>query len=55
MYQALKASSSEFVPIRNLNYHVRVWGEPDPARAPRRQPAPRGRCGARLPPARLPV
>ncbi|MDP2165530.1 MAG: alpha/beta hydrolase [Hydrogenophaga sp.] len=34
MYQALKASSSEFVPIRNLNYHVRVWGEPDPARAP---------------------
>jgi pimeloyl-ACP methyl ester carboxylesterase len=34
MYQALKASRSEFVPIRNLNYHVRVWGEPDPARAP---------------------
>ncbi|MBS3912251.1 MAG: alpha/beta hydrolase [Hydrogenophaga sp.] len=34
MYQALKASRSEFVPIRNLHYHVRVWGEPDPARAP---------------------
>jgi pimeloyl-ACP methyl ester carboxylesterase len=34
MYQALKASRSEFVPIRNLNYHVRVWGEPDLARAP---------------------
>ena len=34
MYQALKASRSEFVPIRNLNYHVRVWGEPHPARAP---------------------
>ena len=34
MYQALKASRSEFVPIRNLNYHVRVWGEPDPDRAP---------------------
>ena len=34
MYQALKASRSEFVPIRNLNYHVRVWGEPNPARAP---------------------
>jgi len=34
MYQALKASRSEFVPIRNLNYHVRVWGELDLARAP---------------------
>lgn len=34
MYQALKASRSEFVPIRNLSYHVRVWGEPNPARAP---------------------
>lgn len=34
MYQALEASRSEFVPIRNLNYHVRVWGEPDPDRAP---------------------
>jgi len=34
MYQALKASRSEFVPIRNLSYHVRVWGEPDRARAP---------------------
>ncbi|MDP2416538.1 MAG: alpha/beta hydrolase [Hydrogenophaga sp.] len=34
MYQALKASRSEFVPIRNLSYHVRVWGEPSPAKAP---------------------
>lgn len=34
MYQALKASRSEFVPIRNLSYHVRVWGEPDSVRAP---------------------
>ena len=34
MYQALKASRSEFVPIRNLSYHVRVWGEPDRTRAP---------------------
>jgi pimeloyl-ACP methyl ester carboxylesterase len=34
MYQALKVSRSEFVPIRNLSYHVRVWGQPDPARAP---------------------
>ena len=28
MYQAKKAARSEFVPIRNLNYHVLVWGEP---------------------------
>lgn len=34
MYQALKTSRSTFVPIRHLSYHLRVWGEPDPARAP---------------------
>jgi pimeloyl-ACP methyl ester carboxylesterase len=28
MYQPTRASHSEFVPIRNLRYHVRVWGEP---------------------------
>lgn len=27
MYQPKRASRSEFVPIRNLNYHVRTWGE----------------------------
>ena len=34
MYQARKASRSEFVPIRDLRYHVRLWGEPMPGRAP---------------------
>lgn len=34
MYQALRPSRSEFVPVRNLSYHVRLWGEPSPARAP---------------------
>src|SRR6478735_2111214 len=28
MYQIRRASRSEFVPIRNLRYHVRTWGEP---------------------------
>lgn len=26
MYQVLKNSTSQFVPIRNLQYHVRTWG-----------------------------
>jgi pimeloyl-ACP methyl ester carboxylesterase len=26
MYQVLKNSASQFVPIRNLQYHVRTWG-----------------------------
>jgi pimeloyl-ACP methyl ester carboxylesterase len=30
MYQARRISRSEIIPIRNLNYHVRVWGEPQP-------------------------
>ena len=34
MYQALRASRSEFVPVRNLNYHVRLWGAPSNARPP---------------------
>ncbi len=29
-----RASRSEFVPIRGLRYHVRLWGTPTPGRAP---------------------
>ncbi|MFP5466353.1 MAG: alpha/beta fold hydrolase [Gammaproteobacteria bacterium] len=34
MYQAQRPSRSEFIPIRHLDYHVRVWGQPSPDRAP---------------------
>jgi pimeloyl-ACP methyl ester carboxylesterase len=34
MYQAKRISRSEFVPIRHLSYHVRVWGEPCPGQPP---------------------
>lgn len=34
MYQALKPSRTEFVPVRHLNYHVRHWGRPDAAQTP---------------------
>ena len=34
MYQAKRISHSEFVPIRNLQYHVQVWGEPSPDKTP---------------------
>lgn len=34
MYQVKRISHSEFVPIRNLQYHVRVWGEPSPDKTP---------------------
>lgn len=34
MYQAKRIPRSEFVPIRNLNYHVWVWGEPAPGKTP---------------------
>ena len=34
MYQAKRASRSEFVPIRNLRYHVHLWGEPKPGVPP---------------------
>ncbi|RYF67588.1 MAG: alpha/beta fold hydrolase, partial [Comamonadaceae bacterium] len=34
MYQPLRASRHEFVPVRNLRYHVRLWGDPSPSRPP---------------------
>ena len=34
MYQARRSSRSEFVPIRNLRYHVRTWGEPGAGKLP---------------------
>lgn len=34
MYQVKRISRSEFVPIRKLQYHVRVWGEPAPGTTP---------------------
>lgn len=34
MYQPKRPSRSEFVRIRNLDYHVRVWGEPAPGKTP---------------------
>ena len=33
MYQVKKPSRCEFVPIRQLNYHVRLWGHPQPGQA----------------------
>ena len=34
MYQVRKAARSEFVAVRNLKYHVRIWGEPGPGKVP---------------------
>jgi pimeloyl-ACP methyl ester carboxylesterase len=34
MYQPKRVSRSEFVPIRNLRYHVRLWGKPTPGQVP---------------------
>ena len=34
MYQARRSSRSEFVSIRNLRYHVRLWGEPGADQVP---------------------
>jgi pimeloyl-ACP methyl ester carboxylesterase len=34
MYQVRRPSRSEFVPIRTLRYHVRLWGEPGPGKVP---------------------
>jgi pimeloyl-ACP methyl ester carboxylesterase len=34
MYQVKKISRSEFVPIRNLQYHVQIWGEPSADKTP---------------------
>lgn len=34
MYQVKRPSRSEFIPIRNLRYHVQIWGEPSPSKTP---------------------
>ena len=34
MYQAQRTSRSDYVPLRHLHYHVRVWGEPAPDKTP---------------------
>lgn len=34
MYQVKRIPRSEFVPIRNLSYHVQIWGEPAPGKIP---------------------
>lgn len=34
MYQAQRVARSEFVPIRHLDYHVRLWGQPRAGQAP---------------------
>jgi pimeloyl-ACP methyl ester carboxylesterase len=34
MYQPRRPSRNEFVPIRNLKYHVLLWGEPGPGKVP---------------------
>jgi pimeloyl-ACP methyl ester carboxylesterase len=34
MYQALKPSRSEFLTVRHVPYHVRVWGAPDASLPP---------------------
>ncbi|MFT3717562.1 alpha/beta fold hydrolase [Pseudorhodoferax sp.] len=34
MYQPIRPSRSDFVPIRLHDYHVRLWGEPAPGRTP---------------------
>ena len=34
MYQVKKIARSEFIPIRNLTYHVQIWGEPAAGKTP---------------------
>jgi pimeloyl-ACP methyl ester carboxylesterase len=34
MYQVKRQPHSEFIPIRNLTYHVQTWGEPAPDETP---------------------
>lgn len=34
MYQALKPSRSEYLSVRHVNYHIRIWGEPDGSTPP---------------------
>ncbi|RYF62587.1 MAG: alpha/beta fold hydrolase, partial [Comamonadaceae bacterium] len=33
-YVPQRPARSEFVPVRTLDYHVRLWGQPSPDRAP---------------------
>jgi pimeloyl-ACP methyl ester carboxylesterase len=34
MYQAKRPFKSEFIPVRGLQYHVQVWGQPAPGKTP---------------------
>jgi pimeloyl-ACP methyl ester carboxylesterase len=34
MYQVKRQFKSEFIPVRGLQYHVQVWGEPTPGKTP---------------------
>ena len=34
MYQVKRQPHSEFIPIRNLTYHVQTWGQPAPGKTP---------------------
>ena len=34
MYPIKRIARNEFIPIRNLQYHVQVWGEPHPDKTP---------------------
>jgi pimeloyl-ACP methyl ester carboxylesterase len=34
MYQVKRQPHSEFIPIRNLTYHVQTWGQPAPDKTP---------------------
>lgn len=34
MYQVRRLHQSQFVSIRNLDYHVQIWGEPGPGKVP---------------------
>ena len=34
MYQVKRHFKSEFIPVRGLQYHVQVWGEPAPGKTP---------------------
>jgi pimeloyl-ACP methyl ester carboxylesterase len=34
MYQVKRQPRSEFIPIRNLTYHVQTWGQPAPDKTP---------------------
>ena len=34
MYQVHRSAHSEFIPLRNLKYHVQVWGKPGPGKTP---------------------